>query len=76
LEETVEERQVKSGLRDNKTCKQLLGELFADKEFLEKLLQETGENISRTLTTVETQSCAVDFYNFDFDLYPYHSCFL
>ena len=27
---------------DVKTVKQLLGELYADKEYLEKLLQETG----------------------------------
>jgi len=35
----------KSEPRDSKTVKQLLGELYADKDYLEKLLQETG-NIS------------------------------
>ena len=29
--------------KDSKTIKQLLGELYADKEYLEKLWEETGE---------------------------------
>ena len=37
-----DQQRPRSNAKDQKTCKQLLGELYADKEYLEKLLQDAG----------------------------------
>ena len=44
VDEAALEKKVKM-MNSSKSCKQLLGELYADKEFLESLLNETGNHI-------------------------------
>jgi len=46
-QEKVERRQ-RTTCTDPKTVKELLGELYTDKEYLEKLLRETGQFHGRT----------------------------
>ena len=41
-QEKIERRQ-RTTCTDPKTVKELLGELYTDKEYLEKLLRETGQ---------------------------------
>ena len=41
----TDQPSLRSSHKDSKTCRQLLGELFADREYLEKLLMETGRSI-------------------------------
>ena len=40
--ERKKQKQKRSQGQDQKTVKQLLGDLYADKEYLEQLLKETG----------------------------------
>ena len=40
---TFQERKERTTGKDSKTIKQLLGELYADKEYLEKLWGDTGK---------------------------------
>ena len=43
LPQLFQDRKDRPTGKDSKTIKQLLGELYADKEYLEKLWEETGE---------------------------------
>ena len=40
----LQQRKDRPQGKDSKTIKQLLGELYADKEYLEKLWEDTGKN--------------------------------
>jgi len=44
---------------DTKTCKQLLGELYPDKEYLEKILQETDNSERNTETNMAIRDIAI-----------------